>query len=193
MLVFIELPLLDRAMEEAFGADAPRARLRDLSAFNDPVLNAYMGSLRKELMRRDASQLFVQSIAQAIVVHLVRNYADTLDKVRTGVSSLPGYKLKQLTDWMGDHVSETFDLDRLASRIGLSKFYFHWPFKSATGVSPARYHLNLRMNAAQRLLCETDLNVLAVATEMGYSNPSHFAQLFRREKGLSPSDYRRER
>jgi AraC family transcriptional regulator len=49
------------------------------------------------------------------------------------------------------------------------------------------------MNAAQRLLCETDLNVLAVATEMGYSNPSHFAQLFRREKGLSPSDYRRER
>jgi AraC family transcriptional regulator len=49
------------------------------------------------------------------------------------------------------------------------------------------------MNVARRLLCETKRSVLDVALEVGYTDPSHFAQLFRRETGLSPSDYRRQR
>jgi AraC family transcriptional regulator len=35
--------------------------------------------------------------------------------------------------------------------------------------------------------------VVAVALEVGYNNPSRFAQLFRRETGLTPSEYRRKR
>jgi AraC family transcriptional regulator len=42
------------------------------------------------------------------------------------------------------------------------------------------------------LLRETKNNVVTVALDVGYTNPSHFAQLFRRETGLSPSDYRRQ-
>jgi AraC family transcriptional regulator len=193
MLVFLELPLLDRALAEVFGADAPRARLRDLSAVTDGALDALMESLRAELMRRKASALFVQGIAQALAIHLARNYAEAVAGAGRGASSLPGYKLKQLTDWMGEHLADGFDLGQLAARVGLSKFHFHRLFKGATGLSPARYHLNLRLDAARRLLRETNLSVVAVGLEVGYSNPSHFAQLFRRETGLSPSDYRRER
>ena len=49
------------------------------------------------------------------------------------------------------------------------------------------------MDAARRLLSETKKRVLAVGLDVGYDNPSHFAQLFRRETGLCPSDYRRQR
>jgi len=49
------------------------------------------------------------------------------------------------------------------------------------------------MDAARKLLRETKKSVLDVALDIGYSNPSNFAQLFRRETGLSPSDYRRQR
>jgi len=63
----------------------------------------------------------------------------------------------------------------------------------AVGVAAGCYHMNLRMDAAKRLLCETKRSMVAVALDVGYANPSHFAQLFRRETGLSPSDYRRQR
>jgi AraC family transcriptional regulator len=76
MLVFVELPVLQRAMEEVFGDDAPHARLRDASAFNDEGLNSLLGLLRDELMRPQASPLFVQGIGQAIAIHLARNYAE---------------------------------------------------------------------------------------------------------------------
>jgi len=193
MAVFVELPLLQRALEEVFGAEAEHAQLRDASAFTDVALDSLMERLRDELMHQQASPLFIQGIAQAVAIHLARNYALTVEESRNISPSLPGYKLRQITDWMVEHVAEDLNLDRLAAQVGLSKFHFHRLFKRALGVAPARHHINLRMDVARRLLRETKKSVVDVALDVGYANPSHFAQLFRRETGLSPSDYRRQR
>ena len=193
MAVFIELPLLQRALEEVFGNDAAHARLRDISAFTDVALDSLMTRVHEELLRRHASALFLQGIAQAIAIHLARNYAELVKASRSGSPSLPGYKLRQITDWMAENVAEEFNLDRLAAQAGLSKFYFNRLFKTAMGMSPSRYHINLRLDAAKRLLRETKKSALEVALDVGYANPSHFAHLFRRETGLAPSDYRRQR
>jgi len=193
LAVFIGLPLLQRAMAEVFGTVAPPARLRDLSAFSDGVLNAYLAQVHAELLRKEASPLFLQGIAQAIAIHLARNYAETSPVALPSSAALPGHKLRRITDWMADHLAEDFNLDRLAAQAGLSKFYFNRLFKNALGVAPSRYQINLRMEAARRRLRETKQSVVDIALEVGYANPSHFAQLFRRETGLSPSNYRRQR
>ena len=193
MSVFIELPLLERALAEVFGADANHVQLREVSGFTDAPLNSLMEQLHGEMMRRKASPLFVQGIAQAIAIHLARNYAKLVKKSAKTSPSLPGFKLRQITDWLAEHLAEEFNLERLAAQVGLSKFHFDRLFKSAMGVSPLRYHINLRMNTARRLLRETKKSVVAIAFDVGYTNPSHFAQLFRRETGLPPSHYRRQR
>ena len=193
MFVFVELPVLQRAMGEVFGADAEKAKLRDLSAFTDDALSSLMERLREELMRDQASQLFVSAIAQAIAIHIVRNYAETVEESRRGSPSLPAYKLKRVTELMAQHVAEDLNLDNLAAQVGLSKFHFDRLFKRAMGLSPSRYQIDLRMNEARRLLRETRKSILDVALEVGYTNPSHFAKLFRRENGLTPSEYRQQR
>ena len=136
-----------------------------------------MEKLREELMRRRASPFFVQGLAQAIAVHLARNYAEVVQEPRSASPSLPGFKLHQITDWMAEHLAEEFHLDRLAAQSGLSKFHFNRLFKSATGVSPSHYHINLRMDAAKRQLRETKKSVVEIAMAVGYATPSHFAQL----------------
>jgi AraC family transcriptional regulator len=193
MMVLVGLPLIQRALEDVFGADAIHAQLRDASGFTDATLDSLMEQLRNELMRRRASPLFVQGIAQAIAIHLARNYAIKAKNSRGVSPALPGHKLRQITSWMAERAAEDFNLEQLAAQAGLSKFHFHRLFKTAIGVTPSRYHVNLRMDAARRLLRETKQSIIAVALEVGYTNPSHFAQLFRRETGLSPSDYRRQR
>jgi AraC family transcriptional regulator len=192
MSVFVELPLMKRALEEIFGRDANQARLRDMSAFTDAALNSLMERLHEELMRRKASPVFVQGIAQAIAIHLARNYAELSKELRSS-PSLPGYKLRQITDWMAEHLADEFNLDRLAARAGLSKFHFNRLFKSATGVTPSCYHITLRIDLARRLLRETKKSAGEIALEVGYATPSHFAQIFKRETGLSPSNYRWQR
>ena len=192
MMVFVELPLFRRAAEEVFGADAPKVRLRDLSAFTDPDLNWMMERVRDELMARRASPLRVQGLAQLIATHLVRNYAEVVKAPSSGSASLPGFKLKQVTDWIESHLDQDFDLDRLAALAGLSRFHFHRLFKHATGVSPAKYQTTARIDEARRRLRETKQSVVEIALEVGFASPSHFAQVFRRETGMAPSEYRRQ-
>lgn len=193
MHVLIGLPLLEEAFKEIYGENAAQARLQDVSAFTDGALGSLMERLRDELERREASSLYVRGIGQAIAAHLARNYAVTAKEPQSGSPSLPGYKLRQVTEWMTAHLAEELDLAGLADRVALSKFYFQRLFKSAVGMSPSRYHIMLRMDEARRLLRETKRSIVEIALEVGYENPSHFAQLFRRETGLSPSDYRRQR
>jgi AraC family transcriptional regulator len=193
LMVFIELPLLRRAMEEVFGADAPNVRLRDVSAFHDSELSWLMEHVREELMAHRASPLRVQGLAHLIATHLARNYAGIAPEPATGSPSLPGFRLKQVEVWIEQHLADGFDLEQLAAQAGLSKFHFHRLFTQATGMPPAKYQLNARMNEARRLLRETKQSIVAIALDVGFSSASHFAQVFRRETGTPPSDYRRQR
>ena len=143
-------------------------------------------------MARRASALRVQGLAHLIAVHLARNYTEIPEDLHGPNSSLPGYKLKQVTDWIETHLDEEFDLDQLAATAGLSKFHFHRLFKQATGVSPAKFQLNARVNEARRRLRETKQNIVTIALDLGFSSASHFAQVFHREAGMPPSKYRRQ-
>jgi AraC family transcriptional regulator len=193
VLVLLSLPLFNEALQEVFGANAENARLRDVSGFEDPDLVPLLQQLLKEATRPAASRLLVRGIGQAIAVHLARNYTALTEAVRGETSSLPGFKLRRVTDWMAENLAEEFSLARLAEQAGMSEFHFNRLFKRATGVPPSQFQIKLRMDASRRLLRETKKSVITVANEVGYSNPSHFAQLFRKETGLSPTDYRRQR
>ncbi len=189
--VFVERPILQQALEEELKADAPRAKLRDLSAFTDPDLSWLMAQVHAEVLRRKPGAMRIQGLAHLIATHLARNYAQLTDGVKSSSPSLPGFKLQQITDALAKCLAEEFSLIELAEMAGLSKFHFSRLFKEATGVSPSQYHLNLRMIEARRLLRETRESVINIAMDVGYNNPSHFAHLFHRETGMTPSEYRR--
>jgi AraC family transcriptional regulator len=92
---------------------------------------------------------------------------------------------------MADGLSETVGLPELAASVGLSASHFCRAFKTAMGVSPHQYLINLRIARARLLLVETQLSVIDVGAAVGYDDPSYFARLFRRATGLSPAGYRR--
>lgn len=191
VVVLLSVPLFEQALADVFGANAPHAKLRDVSAIEDLALTALLAELRAEAARPLASPLFVRGIAQAIAVHLARNYVVLGEKAKGEISALPGFKLRRITDWMSENLAEEFSLARIAELAGMSEFHFNRLFKRATGMPPSQYLIKLRLDAARRLLRETTKSVITIANEVGYSNPSHFAQLFRKETGMTPTDYRR--
>ncbi len=48
----------------------------------------------------------------------------------------------------------------------------------------------MRIERARRLLRDTTKPVIEIGLDVGYTSPSHFAQVFRREVGVAPSEYR---
>jgi AraC family transcriptional regulator len=190
-LFFISLPLLNQALESVYGKDASEVGLTDLSGFSDPELIKLLRCLQDEALRHEANALYVRGIAQAIAVHLAREYCERPDGYKATHSALPAHKLKRINNWMKAHLPEEFSLAHLADMADMSEFHFNRLFKKAMGMPPSQYFIKLRIEAAKLLLRETKLNILEIANEVGYANPSHFAQLFRRETGETPRQYRK--
>jgi AraC family transcriptional regulator len=190
MLVMLGLRIFKKALYEVFGKDSQGA-VRDISGFNDVTLQNLLDVLHVELSVRRPSALLVDGVAHAIAAHLVRHYMSG-EPLTDKKPSLPGYKLRHVTAWMAEHMTEEFSLSRLADEAGISEFHFNRLFKQATGLPPSQYQINLRVNEACRLLTETAQSVIQVGLAVGYSNPSHFAQVFKKQTGLTPSEYRKQ-
>jgi AraC family transcriptional regulator len=192
VLLLLSMPIFEAALQDVYGEKAQQAHFRNMSGIEDARLVPLLQCLRQELSEHAASALLVRGVAHAIAVHLARHYVDIGASQLEG-SALPGYKVRLVTLWMSEHLAEPFSLATLAELAGMSEFHFNRLFKKATGMPPSQYQIKLRMETARRLLRESALSVVAIANEVGYSNPSHFAQLFRKETGFTPSDYRRQR
>ena len=174
MHLYLGLPVFNRAMEEAFQKDQGAMQLRDVSGFKDNFLSALLERLQKELSSRyQDSSLFVA--------------AETTYEYKGG---LPGFRLRKVRDLMVAHLEEEFSLIRLAREAGMSEFHFSRAFKRTTGYKPSQCFIHLRMERARRLLRETKRSIVEIGLNVGYNSPSHFARIFRREVGISPSEYR---
>lgn len=191
MHLYLSVPLFEKVARDMLGKAGGTVTLKDVSGGSDTTLSHILSLLHAELVAAsDASELFVEGLAQSLTVHLVRRYgiADSAARAR---NALPGSKLRRAIGFMAAGLDQPFDLDSLAHAVGMSKFHFSRLFQKATGLSPSLYFIRQRVAKAQQLLLETDTSIIEIGMAVGYSSPSHFAQIFRRETGLSPSDYRR--
>ena len=79
----------------------------------------------------------------------------------------------------------------IARRVGVSVRSLETLFKRTLGVGPAAYGVQLRMQAARKMVTDTDLPLAEVALRTGFASPSSFAHSFRRHSGRSAGDLRR--
>lgn len=74
----------------------------------------------------------------------------------------------------------------------MSVSWFIRNFKEYTQMTPAQYILSLRISNAQTLLESTNYNVTEIAEMIGYDNPLYFSRIFKKQSGMSPSEFRKQ-
>jgi AraC-like DNA-binding protein/mannose-6-phosphate isomerase-like protein (cupin superfamily) len=87
--------------------------------------------------------------------------------------------------------AEPWDLARMATFARLSRASLLRVFRQATGRPPIGYLIELRIEAAKRLLRQGDLEITEIAQEAGFNDGNYFARQFRLVVGCTPSDFRR--
>jgi AraC-like DNA-binding protein len=101
-------------------------------------------------------------------------------------------RVKRVIEMMQIDPSRTFSLGKMAESVNLSAPYFCFLFKSITGVSPAKYLKELRMQQAATLLTTTFLSVKEIVRRVGLADESHFVRDFKRRYGVTPSEFRND-
>ena len=87
---------------------------------------------------------------------------------------------------------EPWTIAQLTQIAHLSRSSLMRVFVQATGQTPIDYLIRLRIEAAMRLLRESDLSMGEIAHEAGFSDSNYFARQFRRTTGLTPTAFRRQ-
>ncbi|HHX05742.1 MAG TPA: helix-turn-helix domain-containing protein, partial [Pseudomonas sp.] len=99
--------------------------------------------------------------------------------------------VKQVQEWLQAHYAQRFTLDELAQRFNVSKRTLIRRFNAALDSPPNAYLQSLRIEAAQKLLEETEFSVDLVMSQVGYEDASSFRRLFRNRTGVTPTEYRK--
>ncbi|MBZ0088871.1 MAG: helix-turn-helix transcriptional regulator, partial [Thermoanaerobaculia bacterium] len=89
------------------------------------------------------------------------------------------------------HLSEPVDTAAMAAACGLGTRTFHREFVRAYGVTPRKYVQLRRIERVRELLRDEGTSVEAAIRRVGVSDLPSFREVFRRELGLSPAEYRR--
>lgn len=97
----------------------------------------------------------------------------------------------QVKQYIMYHVKEDLSIDKLAAMVYLSQGYLSYIFKKETGMNLSRYIKQCRMEKAKALLKETNMKIVQICEEVGFSNVSYFCQSFREYCGISPDRYRK--
>jgi AraC family transcriptional regulator len=167
----------------------------------DPLIYQ-IGIALKTALETDglASLLYAETMATALVAHLLRYYSAHHSSDRNVISAgaiapssngLSKSTLKLVTNYINDHLTQELSLLELASLAQMSRHHFARLFKQSTGVSPHQYVIHQRVNRAKQLLLNGELSIAEVAYQVGFAHQSHLSRHFKRIVGVTPKQLQR--
>ncbi len=98
--------------------------------------------------------------------------------------------IKMVIDYISHKYSEPIHITDIADYCSLDRSYLSKIFKTATNYSPQEYLIRYRLKKAKQLLKDTDIPIQHVAYAVGYNDPFSFSKIFKKELGITPSEYR---
>jgi len=135
-------------------------------------------------------QLYIESLTQALVIHLLRHYSTLTQSIASPHSSFTHTQLQQAIDYIHTYLNRDLSLAELASVVNISPTYFASLFKQEMGISPHQYVIQQRVERAKAMLMKTDLAIADIALQVGFSSQSHLTQQFKRFTGMTPKQIR---
>ena len=182
---------LKRIAGETFKGNSDRLQLIPAFQQRDGQVEAIAQLILTECQQNPCgNQLYMDSLANALAVNMLRQFATTQRPLPLYEGGLTQRQLIQVLDYIDAHLDQEIRLTNLAELIGMSQFHFSHLFKQSLGISPYQYLLQQRVERAKQLLRQTDRLIVEIALECGFSSHSHLSKQFRQLTGMTPKFFR---
>ena len=154
--------------------------------FSDAIIrlfdNAYCAAVQEEA--------FSQQLLAGIVNHLIGMMYSLERNIQWGKNSEHVDMINRARLIMRREVEGDVTIQQIAKQLGISYSTFRKLFKEYTGISPALYQQDLKLQRAKELLRTTDMIIKEIAYKLNFDSPDYFSSKFKMKTGLKPSDFR---
>lgn len=149
---------------------------------------ADFAALARELSEAEPSVLYLRSALLKVLILFGRAYARCHGE-RLPVDPIVWRALHDFDACIAQ--GEQVRLAKAAEGAGMSPSQFSRLFKREVGHSPQEYCQHRRVQHACALLLDPSQTITEVAFELGFGSSSNFTAMFRKHRGMPPSEYRR--
>ena len=139
-----------------------------------------------QMCKANFEEMLEMSLRQ-ILITLQRCFISSLKTENSHVVE----EIDKATVYFNEHYNEDISIDEYAENNHFSVSWFIRNFKQYTGFTPMQYILAQRIYNAEILLQNPSHNLTEIASMIGYDNPLYFSRIFKKAKGISPSEYRK--
>lgn len=121
---------------------------------------------------------FVEKMTQAC-----RNVATKREEKSSNV-------VEEAKEYIDGHYNKDVSLDDISRRVNISPYYFSKIFKEETGQNFIEYLTNVRIDKAKELLKDTSYTMKEICVMVGYQDPNYFSRSFKKNVGVTPTEYK---
>ena len=191
-MFYIDAPLLEQAAKDMFGNEAV------LPSFSQPVvecpdLYACWKTACDAITTADQplqkQSCLLQAMAELLQLYMKQEQNISAD-VASNAPASDSPAVKRVQELLEKRLHQKITLDDLADAVNLSRYHLLRLFQAETGLPPHAYQNQLRVHKS-RMLLRQNLPISHVAAELGFTDQSHFARVFKQFTGATPIQYQR--
>lgn len=151
----------------------------------NPRLTDLIGQLRQSYAALDAmaalkSKVLFMNVVEEMIVSAKRQVRDENADLMT-----------QAVEYIHRNYADPISVAKISAQFGLERRRFAYLFERHTGLSPISYLTECRIRRSKELLQTCGCPISQVAECVGYTDSFYFRRLFKRQTGLSPTEFRK--
>jgi AraC-like DNA-binding protein len=160
---------------------------------DDPTVSRYISEMIWEAeTNEEGYEIAVKAYVYLLLVCLLRSHKKAvLSKKESRIRSNNLDCLNKVIVYIEEHYNERLTVNQLARYAGMSTSNLHLLFKKASGKTITDYINQVRIQNADRLLRNSDMNISEIATAVGVDDSNYFTKLFKKYKKIAPSQIRK--
>lgn len=153
----------------------------ELSAMFTDILDEYTN-------QPDNYEIYIHSCILKLIVYMSRMNIINIRKLSgKNTDDLVSNTIK----YLHENYSQPLTLDTISKALNVSKYHLSHVFKDTTGSTVMDFLTTIRFAHIEALLIKTNKNISQIAYECGFPSIQHFNKVFKKNKGLSPTQYKR--
>jgi two-component system response regulator YesN len=99
--------------------------------------------------------------------------------------------MHQMKQYIIEHSHQDISLEAIGKIVGLSPFYISKLFKEQLGINYIDFLTECRIEKAKKLMSDPEKSLKEITYEVGYHDPNYFSKVFKKQSGVSPTEYRK--
>ncbi|HEY8443247.1 MAG TPA: AraC family transcriptional regulator [Clostridia bacterium] len=103
--------------------------------------------------------------------------------------SLPGHIEEMIIEYLMENIDNKITLQDVCKKFSYGKTFLCTQFKKSTGKSIMNYFMDLKIEKAKKLIREKNTTISQISENLGFNNPAHFSNTFRKITGMTPKQY----